>query len=99
MEDLGEKTVTVDGKTFTQEEFMLKYQGDNITYGYLVDKSQIIIAKYDKRYNFFCELVIETVFESAPKSLSTKVITAYRNDIPTFIKKFVKEKLLEDESE
>ncbi|MBR4266607.1 MAG: hypothetical protein IKQ46_11200, partial [Bacteroidales bacterium] len=93
LENSREKTVTIDGKTYTSEEFMLKYQGDNITYGYLVDKGkQIKIAKFDKRYNFVCELIIEP----ATKSISTKITTEKERDN---IKKFVKEKLLDGESE
>lgn len=53
------KTVTYDGKTYSPEEFMLKYQGDNVSYGYLVDGGAYNVVKFDKNYNFACEFVIE----------------------------------------
>ena len=93
LEDLGEKTVTVDGKTFTQEEFMLKYQGDNITYGYLVDKRQIKLAKFDEHHNFVCEIIIEP----ATKSISTKLTTLPTEKASKIIDKYVKENLLDNE--
>ena len=67
--------------TLTNEEFMLKYHGENISYGYLVDKRRAFnIVKFDKNYNFACEFVIEPGLQA----FTMKVVTT--DDVKGWIK-------------